>query len=120
MRKTRGQIGSRVMRGVVRLGQHSGHRHVLLPTIHAPVRPDPAVASRVAGALGVSALGVEYVDRLSHYQEQNGPPYKTSPRQRRRLEHKAHHQEAKARRAIANRRTDEKVATLRAAVRGAR
>lgn len=63
-------------------------------------REDPAVASRRAGARGMSAPGVDYVDRLSHYQVQNGPPYRRTPRQERRQRHKAHHQEAQARRAI--------------------
>lgn len=117
MRKTRGEIGTRVMRGVVQLGKHTGHRHQL-PAL-APQRPDPAVASRVAGARGVSAPGVGYVDRLSHYQAQNGPPYRMTARQIRRLNHKAGHLEAQARKAIATRNSDAKVATLRAALRGA-
>lgn len=102
MRKTRGQIGSRVMRGVVRLGRRRSP-HNPLPALPMPLRPDPAVAARLAGDRGRSAPGVGYVARLANYQQQMGPPYRLSPRQRRRLDHKAHHQEAQARRAIARR-----------------
>ena len=102
MRKTRGQIGSRVARGVARIGRRRNpHRS---PLAGQPVRPDPAVASRLAGARGVSAPGVDYVARLSTYQTQNGPPYKLTPRQHRRVQHKLHHQEAQAGRAIDRRR----------------
>ncbi|MBM0256367.1 hypothetical protein [Micromonospora sp. 4G55] len=101
MRKTRGQIGQRVMSGVVRIGRR-GQRNPLTGMVPV-LRPDPEVASRRAGARGVSAVGVKYVDRLTNYQEQNGPPYRLTPRQQRRLDHKAAHQEAKARRAIAAR-----------------
>lgn len=119
MSKTRGPIGTHVLRGAARVGwarnpAMAGNR--VGASRPLPSRPDPAVASRVAGARGTSAPGVDYVDRLTHYQEQNGPPYKCTPCQERRLRHKAHHQEAQARRAIEER--ERGVAVLRAALRG--
>lgn len=123
MRKSTGRYGGKVyedrsplalMRAA--LAQRGGR--VDLSSVRTR-RENAAVAARRAGARGVSAVGLDYVDRLTNYQEQNGPPYKMTPRQRRRMDHKAHHQEAKARRAIAERRTDDKLATLRAALRGA-
>lgn len=99
MKKSKGQVGSRVRRGAARVGLGRNPLTGTPPTM----RPDPAVASRLAGARGVSAPGVEYVARLGNYQEQNGPPYKATRRQTRRLAHKAHHQEAQARRAIGRR-----------------
>ncbi|MEV7264669.1 hypothetical protein AB0N38_14065 [Micromonospora aurantiaca] len=111
---------SKQVRSRVFTTQHRiGHRHRPATPLPAPNRPHPAVASRIAGKRGVSALGLDYVDRLTNYQEQNGPPYRMTPRQRRRLDHKAHHQEVKARRAIAERNGDAKMATLRRALRGA-
>ena len=104
MRKTRGQIGQRVMRGVVRIGHRHGPSNPLA-ALPMPLRlhQGSAVASRIAGARGRSALGLDYVERLGVYQEQNGPPYKLTPRQRRRLKHKAGHQESQARGAILRR-----------------
>lgn len=120
MRKTRGQIGARVLRGVVRIGNRHGRRHRHAASLPMPLRMqrDSAVAARIAGARGVSAVGLDYVDRLTNYQEQNGPPYRMTPRQRRRLDHKAHHQEVKARRAIAERRGLAAAANVRALLRG--
>jgi len=102
VRKTRGQIGQRVMRGVARIGRRHGH-HTPLTGAVPPLRPDPAVAARLAGARGRSAPGLGYVERIGVYQDQNGPPYELTPRQRRRLAHKAGHQESQARAAILRR-----------------
>lgn len=124
MRRTKGRFGGKVYddRGSrtlldALLGRGAG-RAGTLPTR----RVDPAVASRLAGARGRSAPGVDYVDRLSHYQEQNGPPYKLTDRQHRRVAHKLHHQEAQARRAIDQRawldKTRSRLATAGGALDG--
>lgn len=107
-RVAKGAVTGRIARVGVRRHPRTGNA---LPP--PPPTEDPTVAAARAGARGWSAPGVDYVDRLSHYQTQNGPPYRQTARQERRMRHKAHHQEAKARRAIAAR-----TATVRAALRG--
>jgi len=111
MRKTRGQAATKVRRGAARVGQRRNPRNPLTGAVPA-LRPDPAAAARLAGARGRSAPGVGYVERLGIYQEQNGPPYKLTDRQHRRVQHKLHHQEAQARRAIARRTLLAKLARL--------
>ncbi|WP_162959333.1 hypothetical protein [Micromonospora tulbaghiae] len=78
-------------------------RRTPLAGMRLPHRLDPAVASRLAGARAHHACGLDYVARLGVYQEQNGPPYTLTARQRRRLNHKAGHQETQARIAILRR-----------------
>ncbi|AXH88766.1 hypothetical protein [Micromonospora aurantiaca] len=99
MTKTRGKVRiSRRRHGAQVTGVAESRR---LPAgLPVPQRLDPAVAARLAGARARHAPGLDYVARLGVYQEQNGPPYRMTDRQHRRVQKKLGHQEAQARRAI--------------------
>ncbi|WP_435589597.1 hypothetical protein [Micromonospora aurantiaca (nom. illeg.)] len=102
MKHTSGKVIIRGRRGATEVVGVAESRRP--PTgLPVPHRLDPAVAARLAGARARHAPGLDYVARLGVYQEQNGPPYTLTARQRRRLNHKAGHQEAQARGAILRR-----------------